>query len=121
MRAPAADFTRDELRVRYSVSCLALFTLLFVSCSPPSDRLPTAPVSGVVTLDGQPLEMGSVTFVPQDGSRRPATGRIQSDGSYRLGTYDDDDGALLGSPTSMSSPHVTATGAAPPPSPMFSG
>ena len=95
-RAPAADFTRAELRIRYSVSCLALFILLLVGCSPRSDRLPTAPVSGLVTLDGRPLEMGSVTFVPQDGSGRPATGNIQSDGSYRLGTYDDDDGALLG-------------------------
>ena len=84
-----------ELRVRYSVSCLASFVLVLVGCTP-SDRLPTAPVSGRVTLDGRPLEMGSVTFVPQDGSGRPATGSIQSDGSYRLGTYDDDDGALLG-------------------------
>ena len=40
--------------------------------------------------------MGSVTFVPQDGSGRTATGSIQPDGSYRLGTYDDEDGALLG-------------------------
>ena len=53
-RAPAADFTRAELRLRYSVSCLALFILLLVGCSPRSDRLPTAPVSGLVTLDGRP-------------------------------------------------------------------
>ena len=91
--------TQVELPVRCSVSCLAFFilslVLSLVGCTP-SDRLPTAPVSGRVTLDGRPLEMGSVTFVPQDGSGRPATGSIQSDGSYRLGTYDDDDGALLG-------------------------
>ena len=47
-------------------------------------------------LDGKPLEMGKVTFLPQDGSGRTATGKIQPDGSYVLGTYEEADGAVLG-------------------------
>jgi len=73
-----------------------LAIILLVGCGSVADRLPTAAVSGTVTLDGDPLENGNVTFVPQDGSGRPATGMIQSDGSFVLGTYDDDDGAVLG-------------------------
>ena len=59
-----------------------------------TDRLKTVPVSGIVTLDGQPLKMGSVIFTPANG--RAATGQIQADGTYVLGTYEEDDGAILG-------------------------
>jgi hypothetical protein len=44
-----------------------------------------AKVSGVVTLDGKPLERGMVGFAPIDGGMR-AAGMIQSDGSYTLST-----------------------------------
>ena len=81
---------------RPSAPLFTLAILLLVGCGDGADRLPTAAVSGTVTLDGQPLKKGDVTFVPQDGSGRPATGTIQSDGSFILGTYDDDDGAVLG-------------------------
>jgi hypothetical protein len=53
-----------------------------------------ASVEGVVRLDGKPLASGTVRFVPTAG--RAATGSIQSDGSYTLGTYSDSDGALVG-------------------------
>ena len=61
-----------------------------------SDRLPTAKVSGTVTLDGNPLPKGRISFVPQDGSGRPASGQIAGDGSFVLGTYEESDGAVLG-------------------------
>lgn len=38
-------------------------------------------VSGTVTLDGKPLENGSVTFDPKDGSGTPAFGGIE-DGKF---------------------------------------
>jgi hypothetical protein len=44
-----------------------------------------ASVSGVVTLDGNPLERGMVGFAPTSGGMR-AAGFIQSDGSYSLRT-----------------------------------
>jgi hypothetical protein len=53
-----------------------------------------ASVEGIVRLDGQPLTTGTVRFIPTAG--RAATGKIQPDGTYRLGTYGDSDGALVG-------------------------
>ena len=54
----------------------------------------TAPVTGTVTLDGQPLTSGVVTFFPKVAAAPP--GFIQSDGTYRLGTFSSADGALIG-------------------------
>jgi len=51
-------------------------------------------VSGTVRLDGKPVTSGVVQFVPAAG--RAATGKIDSDGTYRLGTYGESDGALIG-------------------------
>jgi hypothetical protein len=51
-------------------------------------------VSGKVTLDGKAMTLGTVMFVPETG--RAGSGVIGSDGSYRLTTYEPDDGALVG-------------------------
>ena len=53
-----------------------------------------ANVNGTVCLDGNPLTAGTVQFVPAAG--RAAKGTIQSDGTFRLGTYSESDGALVG-------------------------
>src|SRR5262245_24571596 len=52
------------------------------------------PVAGKVLIDGQPLTKGFITVVPADG--RPATGQIQSDGTFRLTTFDENDGCIRG-------------------------
>ena len=39
-------------------------------CSQSSDELPREPVSGTVTLDGQPLASGTIQFSP-DGATPP--------------------------------------------------
>jgi hypothetical protein len=48
-----------------------------------------AEVRGIVTLDGQPLSFGTVTFIPElaesDGGR-PGQARIEPDGSFTIGT-----------------------------------
>ncbi|WP_197527711.1 hypothetical protein [Posidoniimonas polymericola] len=54
-----------------------------------------APVSGKVTLDGEPLRFGSVMFQAVSGGQ-PATGKIQEDGTFSLSTFGDDDGAIVG-------------------------
>ncbi|MBX3427202.1 MAG: hypothetical protein KF688_16105 [Pirellulales bacterium] len=61
-------------------AAFSLVLTTFVGCG----GLP-ASVSGVVTLDGKPLERGVVGFAPTAGGPR-AAGAIQSDGSYTLRT-----------------------------------
>lgn len=56
---------------------------LLVGCGGKSSQ-----VSGVVTLDGKPLERGTVGFTPVGGGLR-AAGVIQTDGSYVLSTNRD--------------------------------
>src|SRR5215510_8628347 len=54
-----------------------------------------APVSGVLTFQGKPLEFYQVTFSPEDG-RRPATGTTDAEGKFTLGTNKPNDGAPPG-------------------------
>jgi hypothetical protein len=67
-------------------------------CSVPTgaaDRLPTAPVSGVVTYKGKPLEGATVTFIPSTNPV-PAYGLTDAEGKFQLTTYEQDDGAIIG-------------------------
>lgn len=80
------------------LSYIPLFALCFTAaCAGCSDSNPfdTAPVTGQVTYKGKPLPYGTVSFRPQAGS--PASGKIQPDGTFTLGTYEDQDGAIVGS------------------------
>jgi hypothetical protein len=43
-------------------------------------------VSGIVTLDGKEIGPGTVVFAPTGGGNKPATGSIESGGSYVLMT-----------------------------------
>ena len=54
-----------------------------------------AKVSGVVTLDGKPLDGATVVFHPEGGGR-PATGTTGADGHFSLTTYTSGDGAQVG-------------------------
>ena len=64
----------------------------------------TAPVSGKVMHDGKPVTGGSLTFRPVNPTPggetanlgKPATAAVQSDGTYVLGTYKKNDGAVPG-------------------------
>jgi len=80
--------------IRPLAICLVfpLTCLLTTGCG--SNRLATARVAGVVTWNGKPVEAGTITFYPEKG--RPASGRIQPDGSYTLTTFNAGDGAILG-------------------------
>lgn len=57
-------------------------------------KLPVAPAKGKVTYHDKALEFGSVLFQPEKGP--PARGKIESDGTFVLGTYGDSDGAIIG-------------------------
>jgi hypothetical protein len=41
-------------------------------------------LSGLVTLDGQPLDNGSITFIPEAGDGQTAGATIGPDGRYRV-------------------------------------
>lgn len=67
--------------------------LVTIGCGP--SRPKTATVQGKVTYKGKPVHTGTINFVPANGTS--ATGQIAADGSYRLKTFTDGDGAILGS------------------------
>lgn len=83
---------RSFSKTAYAV-CISLAHLFVSGCSK-SNELETARVHGTVTVQGKPLSSGSVTFVPERG--RFATGEIKADGTYKLKTYVEADGASVG-------------------------
>jgi hypothetical protein len=81
-----------KVLARYPVALVLI--ALCVGCGD-SDRLPTAPVTGTVLYNGDPLPQGSLLFVPEGGGPS-AQGKIEPDGSFTMGTYTESDGAILG-------------------------
>ena len=72
----------------------ALMLLGIVGCG--SKHSATVPVTGTVTLDGQPLAGVGVLFSPQS-TGRPAHGMTDASGNFSLQTYDvPGDGAIPG-------------------------
>jgi len=83
--------------------CTALAVALPGSgCSSGSTAYQTAPITGVVTLDGQPLEGAHVTFMPAPELRSTSEsgpesmGDTDAQGRYTLRTVFGDTGASLG-------------------------
>lgn len=52
-----------------------------------------AMVSGTVTLDGQPLDVGTISFIPTGATKGPVAGATIIDGKYRI---DPNKGAIIG-------------------------
>ena len=61
-------------------------------------EMKVAPVSGTVTLDGEPLNRASVMFQPKAGGR-PSSGVTDENGYYRLGYSMTEEGAEVGTCT----------------------
>ena len=80
-------FMRLVVSLRF-IACLGL------ACTGCGSGLELAPVSGRVTMNGQPVTQGEITFVPHDGP--PAMGTISADGTFQLTTLEAGDGAVLG-------------------------
>jgi hypothetical protein len=79
-----------------------LAALLTTGCGRPSYQLETAPFTGKVMLDGQPLGSGYVVFSTTRG--RMSTGTIQPDGTFVMATYEEGDGAQIGTHPVMITP-----------------
>ncbi len=77
--------------LRYSY-CLLLIVLVG-GCGKSGEQV--APVSGRVTLDGQPLGTADILFQPGD-MKPPSSGRTDKDGRYTLGYKRGVPGALVG-------------------------
>lgn len=86
--------THRELRAIFAMWFVS--GMLLVTCGCGSDRIPTYPVRGTVVFsDGSPVRTGIVEFSSENHDLT-ATGTIQPDGSFVLGTYDINDGAVAG-------------------------
>ena len=60
----------------------ALYCALLVGACGCAEKQELLPVAGTVLIDGQPLPMGSIQFVPESG--RPFASKIRPDGTFRL-------------------------------------
>ena len=80
-------------RRRPLVGFAAAVALALASCGDEDAFGKRYSVSGNVTYNGQPLEKGSISFVPDSGAG--ATGTIEK-GAYTLSTGGNQDGALPG-------------------------
>jgi hypothetical protein len=60
--------------------CLALGLSVLAGCAA-ADR---AEVSGSVTVDGEPVKEGSISFEPAPGNKGPQAGAIIKDGKYHI-------------------------------------
>jgi hypothetical protein len=63
---------------------LLLLTIVFACCQGCGESYPSGTLEGQVTVDGQPLELGTIHFTPMDGGGAPTIeAQIGSDGRYR--------------------------------------
>lgn len=78
---------------------LLVAALATMSGCGPNNGLSLVKVSGKVTFKGQPIQKGTVFFMPDEGKGTigpPAVGSITSDGSYIMSTESAGDGVVVG-------------------------
>lgn len=90
MTSPVTTIRRNHLWL----SGLAALCLVAAGCG---RRITLVPAEGRVTLDGKPVQFGAVMVQPAAGPA--AQGKINGDGTFRLGTFKPDDGAIPGTAT----------------------
>lgn len=67
----------------YGFLLSSAFLFPFITGCSRSDAPPVGKVTGIVTLNGQPVPSASITFIPTEGGR-PATGETDANGEYTL-------------------------------------
>lgn len=70
----------------------ALIACIAMGCG--DGRPDRVEVSGKVLIDGQPVPLGSIKFVPKGA--RPSAGQIDENGNFVLTCYDGNDGVVPG-------------------------
>ena len=84
---------------RFGLALTAICCCGLLGCRAKQGQLPTAQVTGRVTLRGVPLTRGEIKFFPVQVSGegvRVAYGTLDAEGRYCLSTYRQGDGAILG-------------------------
>jgi hypothetical protein len=79
--------------------CVASVCALALAGCGPGNGLTMGRVSGLVTYQGKPVELGEVLFVPDSdkgNSGVPSMGAIRPDGTYVMSTQDSGDGVIAG-------------------------
>src|SRR5205085_8418079 len=56
----------------------------------------TSGVRGRITYKGKPVAKANVSFTPVEGASRAAAGLTDTNGTYSLGTFSTNDGAIPG-------------------------
>jgi hypothetical protein len=80
----------------WNVLLLLSLSTCLAACAGCGPRGPqTVPVSGKVTFDGKPVTAGTIMFWPNSGEA-VASGQLGPDGSYRLTTHPNAEGAVPG-------------------------
>ena len=83
-----------NLRLRI---CLVTICFVAAGCGSRGSHLPkTVPASGVVTLDGKPVDGAQVVLVPAGEGATGAYGTTDASGRFSLRAYDEKDGAIPG-------------------------
>jgi hypothetical protein len=80
--------------VSFVIFCSTILLLALLSGCSQQGRLPLAPVSGVVTLDGVPVENASLEFIADRGG--VAYGKTDASGRYTMYFGASSTGAILG-------------------------
>jgi hypothetical protein len=79
------------------VGPLVISLLPALGCGSGGRHLPkTVPASGVVTLDGKPVDGAQVVLVPAAEGKTGAFGTTNGSGHFSLRAYDEKDGAIPG-------------------------
>jgi hypothetical protein len=87
----------DNLKYDVSLCLLNIGLLLALGCNSGGSQLPkTVPASGVVTLDGKPVDGAQVVFVPAAEGATGAFGTTNASGYFSLRAYEQKDGAIPG-------------------------
>ncbi len=85
---------RTALMLLLGSASIAVFASGCGSSTQAQAAFSTVPVKGKVLLKGKPLTSGTVKFEPDAG--RTAYGEIGPDGTFTLGTFSTNDGAVGG-------------------------
>jgi hypothetical protein len=88
---------RETVNTRFAVLSMVILVAGLLGCSGgASNRRATRPVTVTVKYKGAPVADATVTFISEDGEPSSAYGKTDAQGTAKLKTYAEGDGAVLG-------------------------